>query len=102
MKRKTEDSSVPAWARSSQVDDRPEWSKPTTLKCMHDHLEFRDSGTRIACTNPTCGLTWFRETVPGSMMPFMGLVPLEERPYHGEKRSNPYVTQTYPLHMVSK
>ena len=102
MKKKTEDSSVPAWARSSQVDDRPEWCKPTKPICLHDYLEFRDMGTRIVCVNPTCGLTWFRETSPGSMVSFMGLVPPEERVPHGEMRSNPYVIRTYPLRTIGK
>ena len=71
----------------------------TEPKCQHDHLEFRDQGTRIVCTNPTCGITWCRETSHGSMMPFMGTVPWDEMVTNCEKRSNPFVTQTYPLRL---
>jgi hypothetical protein len=62
--------------------------------CKHDHLEFRDQGNRIICKNEKCSRTWFRETAPGSWMPFMGLTSLEEMIPSTETRSNPYATIT--------
>jgi len=63
--------------------------------CKHDHLEFRDQGTRIICNNDKCGRTWFRENAPGSCMPFLGLVPIEEMINSTETRSNPYAVKTF-------
>ena len=64
--------------------------------CKHDQLEFRDNGNRIICKNGECNRSWYRETKPGSFIPFMGLVHVDEWVPSTETRSNPLSVVTVP------
>ena len=65
--------------------------------CKHDKLTFTDQGTRIKCGNDKCNRSWYRETAPGSCMPFMGLVPTEEMISTMETRENPFAIKKFEL-----
>jgi hypothetical protein len=64
------------------------------MVCSHNELEFRDQGNRIVCKNGECNRSWYRETSPGSYMPFLGVVPIEEMQTNYQTRSNPYSIRT--------
>lgn len=61
--------------------------------CKHNKLIFVDQGTRIRCGNDKCSRSWYRETAPGSCMPFLGLVPIEEMIDSMETRENPFAVK---------